>query len=558
MRQIQTFRKKLIPIIVYSAVLPLIILSVASLVRLKLGMEARYKEQARSNLDKAEKALCITLDKYESILYDMCTDDEIVGIVERINKNQDDLEVNSSKLRRELSHICNRTDGVEGITIFTAGGEMIFYDRIASSSAVSQWISEDLYPDTDEILSYTTDTKPVGTGADQEYLLHINRRLVNYQDINQLLGTVVLSVNEEILGDAVASEGDNHIYISENGIVFGACHSSDIGKEVASLDDKDYYTVSDNYEKTDWVLTEFYSLTMYRDGFAEQIVFELLIACAVIALLIIMVYYLSNPLVKSVNQVVDAMNAVETGDFTVRIPEDASMPLELNRISLGFNEMVERIDVLINQVKTAAVEQKNAELQALEAQIDPHFLYNTLDAINWKAIENGEMEISEMVGALADILRYTVNQAGEETTIRRELYWLRQYVLLQQMKIGREVALKLDVSEELLDIHIHKLLLQPFVENGIKHGFREKEGECRLLIHMELDEKRMHIIIEDNGCGMKSSTLNKLNDENALRGDHMGVDNVRKRLKLYYSDDAYMYFESEEGKFTRVHMFIPT
>ena len=99
------------------------------------------------------------------------------------------------------------------------------------------------------------------------------------------------------------------------------------------------------------------------------------------------------------------MNRVEEGDFSTRVEKRKNMPAEMNEIADGFNEMVKRTDLLLGQVRQAALEQKNAEISALEAQIDPHFLYNTLDTINWKAIEKEEYEISEMVGDLGDILR---------------------------------------------------------------------------------------------------------------------------------------------------------
>lgn len=552
-----SFRRKLIPIILFSAVIPLLILSAVSMVRLNKSMEQRYKEQAERNLNESIKSMEFILDKYETILYDMCTDDEVVKTVEKINKKEDDLGVYSAQLRRRFSHICNRTEGVEGITIFTAGGRMIFYDRLSSSSVNSSWINKELYIESDKILSYHGDTKPVVYGDQKTYLFHLNRQLVDYQDIDKTLGTVVLSLNEEVLKDAAMTGAADQVYICQKGKVISSANDSDIGKSEEKLDDKDYYAISSEHEKTGWTVKEYYPLQSYRNTLAEQIVFEFLIACAVLAVLLIIAYYLSSPLVRSVNRVVHAMNVAETGDFTVRIADDPDMPLELNRISRGFNEMVEHIDDLIIQVKEAAVEQKNAELQALEAQIDPHFLYNTLDTINWKAIEKGDIDISEMIGALSDILRYTVKNAGGEVTIRRELEWLEKYVLLQQEKIGKEVTLQLEVPENLKDLKIHKLLLQPFVENGIKYGFRGREGECILLIRMEKEQQMLRIMIEDNGWGITKDTLQRLNDADADMGEHMGIDNIRKRLKLYYGESASMYFETERGKFARVYMLIP-
>lgn len=134
----------------------------------------------------------------------------------------------------------------------------------------------------------------------------------------------------------------------------------------------------------------------------------------------------------------DAMNRVERGDFSARAHTVEKIPKEFARIGHGFNEMVVHIENLIEKVKKASAEQRMAELSALEAQIDPHFLYNTLDAINWKAIENEQYEISEMLGALADILRYAVKNAGEETSLEQALSWVDSYIMIQSVKLGKK------------------------------------------------------------------------------------------------------------------------
>lgn len=193
---------------------------------------------------------------------------------------------------------------------------------------------------------------------------------------------------------------------------------------------------------------------------------------------------------------------------------------------------------------------------AMEAQIDPHFLYNTLDTINWKAIEHEEYEISQMVGALADILRYSIRNPGDTVSINQEIYWLGQYVMLQKEKLEAPLQVVVDVPEELQEYRIHKLLLQPFLENAIKHGLYQKKGECCLKIRMRLADDQIHIMVEDNGKGIDKAMLELLNEKTSSMGEHVGVANVRKRLELYYGDDADIYFESKKGCYTIVHLFV--
>ena len=255
----------------------------------------------------------------------------------------------------------------------------------------------------------------------------------------------------------------------------------------------------------------------------------LLMVVAILSVIaaVLLTYSYTRSYLNVVDEYVEVMNRVQEGDLSARAGTDARIPLEMQRIGHGFNVMVQHISELIDQVKQASMEQRNAELSALEAQIDPHFLYNILDVINWKAIENEQYDISEMLGALADILRYSVKNAGNTATLKAEMEWLEQYLLLQSAKLGKTPELLIEIPEELMEVKIHKLLLQPFVENTMKYAFTEKEDQCVIEIRAKMMEGQLHISIEDSGKGIEPEMLAKLNNENADMGAHMGIANVR-------------------------------
>lgn len=161
-----------------------------------------------------------------------------------------------------------------------------------------------------------------------------------------------------------------------------------------------------------------------------------------------------------------------------------------------------------------------------------------------------------MVGALADILRYTVKNAGGTASISEEIAWLKQYIMLQSAKFGKRLDVKIYMPEDVKECRIHKLLLQPFVENTIKYAFADQE-ECALNIRMKKSGEQLHILIQDNGQGMDPDMVAKFNQEECEMEGHLGIANVRKRLKLYYGRQAALYFESEAGNYTKVHLFIP-
>ena len=558
MKRERTLRTRMSLGFLLAALIPVCLFAFVSQMRLRSSLQDNIDGRISSNLYNSNQCLNMVLDKYETILYDMCTDDTIIDTVLEIISEQDDLDVNSSTLRHELSHICNSNPGVEGITILLRNGRIIFYDRLNSSSSNSIWADKVTIPEIEKGYVYQGITTPVSANEKKTYLFQIGRKLIDYRNINEPLGIVVISINEEQIKEALVSGTYNASYLLDGNTVISSPEASDIGKKFTFQKDsiENKYTSMVN-DKSGFTIWNEQPLADYNRAIWEQMLFLFVIAVASCVIMVFLIYLSTKSYLSAVDSLVSAMNELEEGDFSVSIAVPQRMPPEIRRIGTGFNEMVIHIDNLIGQVKAAVVEQKNAELSALEAQIDPHFLYNTLDTINWKAIENEQYDISEMVGALADILRYTVKNAGGLTTVRQELGWLGHYCMLQGAKLGKPMKIEKQVPEEMMGYRIHKLLLQPFVENSIKHGFGGKDGECRLTIVMRQTEEQIHIIIEDNGCGITPETLKRLNDEQQDMDGHVGITNVRKRLKLYYGDDATIYFEGMLGSWTKVHLFVP-
>ena len=558
MKRERTLRTRMSLGFLLAALIPVCLFAFVSQMRLRSSLQDNIDGRISSNLYNSNQCLNMVLDKYETILYDMCTDDTIIDTVLEIISEQDDLDVNSSTLRHELSHICNSNPGVEGITILLRNGPIIFYDRLNSSSSNSIWADKVTIPEIEKGYVYQGITTPVSANEKKTYLFQIGRKLIDYRNINEPLGIVVISINEEQIKDALVSGTYNASYLLDGNTVISSPEASDIGKKFTFQKDsiENKYTSMVN-DKSGFTIWNEQPLADYNRAIWEQMLFLFVIAVASCVIMVFLIYLSTKSYLSAVDSLVSAMNELEEGDFSVSIAVPQRMPPEIRRIGTGFNEMVIHIDNLIGQVKAAVVEQKNAELSALEAQIDPHFLYSTLDTINWKAIENEQYDISEMVGALADILRYTVKNAGGLTTVRQELGWLEHYCMLQGAKLGKPMKIEKQVPEEMMGYRIHKLLLQPFVENSIKHGFGGKDGECRLTIGMRQTEEQIHIIIEDNGCGITPETLKRLNDEQQDMDGHVGITNVRKRLKLYYGDDATIYFEGMLGSWTKVHLFVP-
>lgn len=558
MKRVKSLSSRLIVSMVLSAFVPVLIFAVASQITLSTRLEENLETRIEGNIKNSDKCLDAALDKYSNILYELCTDDEVTAVVEKLNQSEDLLDVNSNTLRHELSHICNTNEGIEGITMFLQNGDVIFYDKRNSSSTNSSWAAEVTCPEVLQGTVYQGVTEPIEVGGREIYLFQITRNLIDYKDIRTVLGTVVLSIAEEEIGEALDVGTGAKTFLLDGDTIIGAPDTSYIGQQFEEIEDTSLYRYSTVENTTcGFVICNQQPLEPYNNALQMQVLLLVLTALACIVIIFILSYGMTRSYLRSINSLANAISRVEEGKFTARVDVEPDMPSELLKIGMGFNEMVVRVEELIEQVKQASLEQRKAELSALEAQIDPHFLYNTLDTINWMAIEKDQYAISEMITSLAEILRYTVKNAGGVSTLADELEWLTQYSRLQSLRIGKTPEIDIRVPKELYAYRIHKLLLQPFVENAFKHGFRDKNEKCVLLLSASLMDEQIHIMIADNGNGIPENILRQLNDETIELEGHVGIVNVRKRLKMYYGENAIVYFESAEGTYTRVHLFIP-
>lgn len=215
---------------------------------------------------------------------------------------------------------------------------------------------------------------------------------------------------------------------------------------------------------------------------------------------------------------------------------------------------------MMDKYKKSIVKQKNAEIAALEAQINPHFLYNTLDTINWMAIDRDEYEISNMITTLARILRYGISDSNGVVKIRNEVEWLKQYIFLQQTKLKNSFECHINVEPELMDLSIHKLLLQPFIENAILHGFEGVDRKYSLQMEMKRDNDHIEIRIEDNGCGIPEEIVREMNQgifRKTEDKNHIGMENAITRLYMYYGEETKVVIRSRQGEGTLIQIRIP-
>ena len=401
-------------------------------------MKHNLQRELEGELNTANHTLEMVIDKYDMVLYDFCTNDEIIELVEQINESEKPSDAVKYQIRRNLVHICNRNVGVEGIALITESGTVCFYDKEASSFVSTKWANKIPKVDMqDQMAVYQGSSYVLGTESQPVHMLQLTRRLADYRNINRQIGIVVLSVNQSVLWDDIQVSDKSTVYICESDQIIAAADPDQIGKSIAVKSQRGYRVLKTKNDKTGWNVYHFYSKVQYDQQIKANICIGLGSMVALMLLSTVLLTFMMRPVLDLVGQLVYAMSEIENGNFDVQIPSVEHPTNEVERIVAGFNEMSGQLKQLVEKVKQSTVDQKNAELQAMEAQIDPHFLYNTLDTINWKALEHDDFEVSNMVGALADILRYSIRNPGDMVSIGQELSWLERYTMLQKEKLDQ-------------------------------------------------------------------------------------------------------------------------
>lgn len=231
---------------------------------------------------------------------------------------------------------------------------------------------------------------------------------------------------------------------------------------------------------------------------------------------------------------------------------------EIGMIGTEYNKMAENIETLIEKVYKMELTQKQAELEFLQMQINPHFLYNALDTISWMALEKGDMDISEMTIALAELLRATI-QKESFISLEEEMKTVKDYLLIQKERFGEKVSVHYEVDQETLECQVPNFILQPLIENAIIHGLEPKIGKGMLNISVQIQDERLFFVIEDDGVGMDEKEIfflyQKCRENDTKKS--IGLKNVYRRLLLCYGEGSLLQIEGKKGEGTRVSFSIP-
>lgn len=295
-------------------------------------------------------------------------------------------------------------------------------------------------------------------------------------------------------------------------------------------------------------------LVSFRD-----IVFVVLAIC--MCLSFITALFLAGNIAKPIQKLVKSMSHIKDGNFEINLvykrnDEFTFLVNEYKRMINEIKQLIDRLYVSELEKQNAELKVKDAELKTLQAQINPHFLYNTLDSVNWLAIKYKAPDISTMVKSLSNFFRYSLNKGGSIILWENEIKQVESYLQIQKIRFREKLEYCIDVSDEILSSYTVKLILQPIVENAIIHGIEKSMEEGQIKILGTADKSMIEIKISDNGIGADTERLNKLLEDEKSTAS-FGLKNVNLRIKQFFGNEYGLKFHTNEECGVTVTVTVP-
>jgi two-component system sensor histidine kinase YesM len=308
---------------------------------------------------------------------------------------------------------------------------------------------------------------------------------------------------------------------------------------------------------TDWYMVTIIPYGQIANESNRIFKYLFLIMFAILSFVYITAYFVSRSITKPVLQLTEKMNDLRGGKLSPMTPSESRD--EIGILIDDYNFMTERMSELIEAQYKSGQELKSAELKALQAQINPHFLYNTLDMINWYGKKSNSQEILSIVAALTKFYRLSLSKGQDTVSIADEIEHVKSYFTIQNLRFENKLSLVVDIPENLLQYSILKITLQPLVENSVLHGIMCKETKSGTVkISGTIDNNIIILVLKDDGVGIPpdKQTMLFTKDLSKHKGG-FGVRNVDERIKIFYGNDFGLSYESIEGEGTTVFIKIP-
>lgn len=546
--------------IIYSmfCFLPVMLLFWLSFLQMRSIIGDKEKMNLQSYLQQSVSSMDRTLDGYNSLSDYIAFDRTLAEVFSmEYGTPYEQYEQLTQKVDPILRSSSYFHGGMQRITIYTDNGMVKHDTTVAPVSEIEEtdWYQKTLeHPGLNWFVNY------------QEKTLFSARKL-SFSGVREGVNILYMDVDYQKLftpyAETLISECGLYITDQEGKLVFeesrfsGKNQSYDLTYseflEQRNRDSTDYTILCEESNTTGWTVWLYQPVGLAGEamrpiGVMAGVTILICIFAAVLA------YFITSGMVSGrIERLTCLMQEVQEGSMDMQVGSDDRD--EIGMLYRGFGSMMKRIRTLINEVYLGKITQKEAELKALQAQINPHFLYNTLSLINWKALAAGEEDISRMTLAMSTFYRTALNRGRNVLQVEAELSNTRAYLEIQSMLHDGDFDYEIEVQPEILQCESLNLILQPLVENAIHHGIEEKtDGRGKISVRGWKEDNCVWFMVEDNGVGMEQKVADKIL---TMESKGYGVRNVDERIRLCYGEKYAMKVESVVGKGTKMTIHFP-
>lgn len=427
--------------------------------------------------------------------------------------------------------------------------------------------------------------KLVPKGAGETYETNRSNKIVLYREIVDLtqkktLGYIVIGVDQQRMNDmcqkVIQGEEESVLILDKNGGELGRAGILDKKVEEYLKDPKfmkqnyknrpvhftymDYEIVCNQKSNNSSIICKIVPSYRSQMEILDTVYMPLILLLGMLVGLCPLLILISNIVTKPLRELSIAIEKFSGGDFEQKV--EVTTEDEVGEVASCFNRMVDDIRTLIDENYVITLKEKESELAALQAQINPHFLYNTLDSLYWQATDAGNDEIAENILALSQLFRLLLNQGKSEVTVEQEMELISKYLQIQKVRFGTRLDYEIWMEESIRKVKIPKLILQPFVENAIVHGFENVSVPCRLTVTGKQEGEFVRFEVIDTGIGMSQDQIHAIWEEEKeqyakQRIGRYAIKNIKERLRLKYKDHFEMQITSDVGHGTTVMLKIP-
>ncbi|WP_303095029.1 sensor histidine kinase [Ruthenibacterium lactatiformans] len=463
----------------------------------------------------------------------------------------------------------NRVNCVSNITLYTGNF------TLRSNTSANVYVPDEVYKDLYEAALGANGATVCVTDYSRDYGLFFVKAIRRIENLRlDTLGIEVVQVDLEKLvkSSVLLNQYDNVIFVltrpQDGAVMYSSAGEAgpqtlptldtESRWDICKLDSVKYFVTADGSADYPW---DYLCLVPYNEIYAsirDALLFCILFFLAGIALTFLVCHFLVDRITRRFAKLISQMDqfAKYTPDMVLPVDEfsgeEREAGDEVGMLSRHFSHMAREIDGLIQTDYTNRILLREAQLKALEAQINPHFLYNTLSAINWRAKMRGAQEISDMVEALSNLLRVTLNDDSGLIPLEKELSLVQSYIVIQRIRFDETLDYRLAVeADELKDVLIPKLTLQPLIENAIRYGLEQSTQICRVQLSVRRQGAQLVLLVQNDGSLYEDDLLEKLRQKTVTpHGYGIGLLNIEKRLEFAFGKEAGLELYNEDGMAT--------